>query len=113
MKSFHIETSDVSDFFFSCHDWECAIGIHHISHYSQPQVSSALLTSHRTVAGVAVGGFPRRSKGGLTGYGVNENHGAGGRGGPVPTVGDKAGDSWEICGLGFMSTRRPPGGVLI
>lgn len=26
---------------------------------------------------------------------------------------DKAGDSWEICGLGFMRMQRPLGSVLI
>lgn len=57
------------------------------------------------------GGFPGGQKGGLTGYRVNENHQAGGM--SVPTVGDKAGDSWEICGLGFMRVRRPLGSVLI
>lgn len=30
-----------------------------------------------------------------------------------PSVGDKAGDSWEICGLGFMSMQVPLGSILI
>lgn len=72
-----------------------------------PQVmwTQLSLTSYRT------GGIPSSSNSSVTEHRVNENLHGGAM--CVPPVGDKARDSWEICGLAFMRMPLLLGSVLI
>lgn len=58
------------------------------------------------------GGFPEGQTGAWRDVELMKTTKMGG-GMSAPTVGDKAGDSWEICGLGFMRMQQPLGNVLI